>query len=118
MATIPTPPFAGNPSSAIAAAWHDRAPELAEWAMARFVVRTDCYGAYTPPVPDDLAGRIEARLDADAPPSRLLETLARVLRRMRGSCCGAPRRPGTAASRSSRPTPSTMRSRCCDWREM
>jgi hypothetical protein len=31
------------------AAWADRAGDLAAWAMARLVVRTDTWGAYTPP---------------------------------------------------------------------
>ena len=36
-----------NPASIIAA-WSDRADELAVWANARLVVRSDCYGAYAP----------------------------------------------------------------------
>ena len=36
-----------NPASIIAA-WSDRAPELAAWAKARFVVRSDCFGSYSP----------------------------------------------------------------------
>jgi hypothetical protein len=35
-----------QPVDPIAAAWHDRAPELAKWAYTRLVNRTDAYGAY------------------------------------------------------------------------
>jgi hypothetical protein len=39
---------AGDSNSAIAAVWATRADELANWALALLVNRTDAYGAYRP----------------------------------------------------------------------
>jgi putative DNA primase/helicase len=48
MKNISENPVPDKPGDPIVAAWSDRAPELAEWAIARFVVRSDCFGAYSP----------------------------------------------------------------------
>jgi len=71
-----------------AAAWAARAEELAAWAMARLVVRTDCWGSNTPP---DRRGRLYTRADgttAKVPASYTAKgqlTLARLARHFHGA---------------------------------